>query len=482
MRATLSRRTILAWFAASAAGPVLASAPTTSPRPHARRAPLGDKAAGDAIVQAAGLKGHVSYVLRDAKTNEIIAQRRPNLGLPPASVTKAITAQYALQHLGPKHRFKTQLLARGRVVKGTLRGDLILAGGGDPTLDTDGLARLAADLKAQGIHEVTGGFHVYDGALARIKSIDPGQPDHVSYNPGISGLALNYNRVRFEWKRHEGGYDISLDARSQKYRPDVSMASMKIVDREAPIYSYKSHASKERWSVAQHALGREGGRWLPVRLPALYAGDVFRTLARSHGIVLKQAQRISELPKHQVLATRSSPEMGTMLRLMLKFSNNLMAEMIGLATTKARTGKVANLRASADEMSRWAAEELGMQHLKLVDHSGLGDESNMCAADMCSALVTARSHNLRGYLKPVQFKDAQQIKVDAKTGTLNFVSSLAGYITARDGRELVFAILTADEATRKRIPREHREGPPGARSWARRSRELQKRLLRAWAS
>ena len=97
-------------------------------------------------------------------------------------------------------------------------------------------------------------------------------------------------------------------------------------------------------------------------------------------------------------------------------------------------------------------------------------------------LVAARGQNLRSYLKPVQFEDAHGIRVDAKTGTLNFVSSLAGYITAKDGRELVFAILTADEATRKRIPREQREGPPGARSWANRSRALQRRLVKLWAS
>ena len=70
----------------------------------------------------------------------------------------------------------------------------------------------------------------------------------------------------------------------------------------------------------------------------------------------------------------------------------------------------------------------------------------------------------------------------AKTGTLNFVSSLAGFVTVPGGRDLAFAIFTADTARRDAIPPAERERPPGSKSWARRSRRLQKQLIREWTA
>jgi D-alanyl-D-alanine carboxypeptidase/D-alanyl-D-alanine-endopeptidase (penicillin-binding protein 4) len=70
----------------------------------------------------------------------------------------------------------------------------------------------------------------------------------------------------------------------------------------------------------------------------------------------------------------------------------------------------------------------------------------------------------------------------AKTGTLNFVSGLAGYAEAPGGRRMVFAIFCADMERRAGIPEEQRERPPGARSWAARARILQSRLIERWAA
>ena len=68
----------------------------------------------------------------------------------------------------------------------------------------------------------------------------------------------------------------------------------------------------------------------------------------------------------------------------------------------------------------------------------------------------------------------------AKTGTLNFVSGLGGFMTAADGTELVFAIFTAHQTAREQIPRAERERPKGARSWNRSSKKLQQKLIERW--
>ena len=232
----------------------------------------------DAIINGAKLSGDVAFAVAKADTGAWLECRNEQIGTPPASVTKAITALYALDALGPDHQFETRLCATGPVENGALQGDLVLVGGGDPTLDTNGMADMAAQLKAAGVRAVTGDFKVFEAALPVLRQIDPEQPDHVGYNPAVSGLALNFNRVHFEWKRASGQYTVTMDARSDKYRPAVVMAAMQVADRSTPVYTYEERSGKDHWTVARGALGGGGARWLPVRKPGLYAGDVFATM------------------------------------------------------------------------------------------------------------------------------------------------------------------------------------------------------------
>ncbi|MFD2856719.1 D-alanyl-D-alanine carboxypeptidase/D-alanyl-D-alanine-endopeptidase [Seohaeicola zhoushanensis] len=402
-----------------------------------------------------------------------------------------LTTLYALEALGAEHRFRTRALATGPIRNGVLQGDLVLAGGGDPTLSTDDLAEIAAQLKARGLREVRGDFLVWDGALPYEFSIDAEQPEQLGYSPAVSGIALNYNRVYFEWKRAGKGYAVSMDARTERYRPEVAMAEMKLADRAMPVYTYADRGGRDSWSVSARALGRDGGRWLPVRKPADYAGDVFRTLARAHGIVLKAPKVTRDLPGGEVLAEKVSPPLAAILRDMLKWSTNLTAEMVGMAATAARDARPpASLRASAEAMSRWAATRYGMQRTAMRDHSGLSDDSRMCVNDLLGALVAAqKSGALRPLLKTIPVRDPKgkvvrkpEIHVDAKTGTLNYVSGLGGFMTASDGTELAFVIFSADTRARNRMSQAEREGSDATRHWNGRAKMFQQKLIARWGT
>lgn len=488
---SLSRRGFLAGALASVALPAVAEAPAVSLRPRLRDLQRAKSSGLDRMLREAGVSGQVVFAVADAETGEVLEGRRTRVGLAPASVTKAITALYALDVLGADHRFVTEVVAEGEIKDGVLTGDLVLVGGCDPTLDTRALAGLAAQLKEAGLREVRGRFLVFENELRPLHSIDPGQPDHLGYSPAVSGIALNYNRVHFEWKRAAAKtYKVTMDARTAGYRPEVTMAKMKVVDRSLPVYTYEEAETHDHWTVARGALGQEGARWLPVRRPGLYAGDVFATLARSHGIVLKTPELVETRPQGARLGAVKSPPLREILHGMLKYSNNLTAEMVGQAATRARAGRPHTLAASARQMNLWAMEALGMEGPAFVDHSGLGGGSRVSAQDMVRGLSAAhRDAVLRPILKPVTMRDAQgrpvkehPVKVDAKTGTLNFVSGLAGYITAPGGRQMVFAIFCADEEIRATITRANRERPQGARPWASRARRLQRELLARWGT
>lgn len=491
MTRSISRRWFLSATSALLGTAACADAPERSIRPVKRDGAgvLRREVGGETLVRNSGLSGVVGYAVIDMRSGKVLEERAASASLPPASVTKAVTALYALDALGQDHRFATRVIATGGVQDGVVLGDLVLAGGGDPTLDTDQLAALAQRVKQAGIREVRGEFRVWGGALPFSRVIDPGQPEHVGYNPAVSGLNLNFNRVHFEWRRASGQWRTTMDARSAKYRPDISMSRMTISTRSRPIYTYADGGSHDSWTVASGALGKGGARWLPVRKPELYAGEVFQSFARSQGIVLAAPVLARDAPGGQELARVQSVTLDEITRDMLRYSTNLTAEVLGLAATQARQGRVSSLQGSAQEMTLWARQRLGMgRGARFVDHSGLGDKSRLTAGDMAEALRAARGRApIRALMKPIPMRNEARkviqghpVKVDAKTGTLNFVSALAGYASAEDGRELAFAIFSADTRARAAIPKAQRERPEGASRYNRAAKALQQKLLQRW--
>jgi D-alanyl-D-alanine carboxypeptidase/D-alanyl-D-alanine-endopeptidase (penicillin-binding protein 4) len=279
-----------------------------------------------------------------------------------------------------------------------------------------------------------------------------------------------------------------MDAPGRKYRPEVQVARVEVVDRAGPVYTYREVRGQDRWTVASAALGKGGARWLPVRQPEIYAGEVFRSLAQAQGIILQAPRKTKGVPHGDVLVRHTSRDLHTILRLMLKYSNNYTAELVGLTATLKRGGNASSLKASAAVMNRWAARTLGMRGAHLVDHSGLEPTSRLTAKGMALALVRAHKAGvLQPILKPVRLRHKKSepshpIKVFAKTGTLNFVSNLAGYIVAEDGTELAFAIFSANEGKRAHIPKAERESPHGARGWNIQAKRLQQRLIERWGA
>ncbi|WP_339107740.1 D-alanyl-D-alanine carboxypeptidase/D-alanyl-D-alanine-endopeptidase [Thioclava sp. GXIMD4216] len=471
----VSRRGFVTGLAASTLG--LAAPPTLA---------QAQVASGEGYVQAARLGGDVGYVVMDARSGQVLEARNPTMGLPPASTAKTITTLYALETLGTNYRFGTWLIATGPVVNGVVQGDLVLSGGADPTLSTDHLGAMAAELARIGVRGVTGRFLVWGGALPYAEEIAKDQPVYVSYNPSISGLILNYNRVYFAWKRAGNGYQLTMDARGDSYTPTAYTASMQVAARQSPLFAYSDRGGKEQWTVAAPALGRSGSRWLPVRHPTAYAGDVFQTLARGQGCPLPSPQEAKTAPVGTVLVTHASQLLPTILQDMLKYSTNLTAEAVGMTSSTVRGLPAARGR-SGTAMSRWIAAKAGTQAIDLVDHSGLGGASRVTAMDMVRVIAAGQPMGLRNLVKPFKLRDAagrnlqsQPFAVDAKTGTLNFVSSLAGYMTAPNGRELMFAILTGDVDRRRRTQDEDR--PAGSVEWVKRSKILQSQLLMRWGA
>ncbi|WP_245904733.1 D-alanyl-D-alanine carboxypeptidase/D-alanyl-D-alanine endopeptidase [Pseudoroseicyclus aestuarii] len=497
----ITRRALLAGGIGSIAGAALAEGPLRSLRPMARSGAAPAISTGPVvtdlrpqarlslagIIEEARLSGATSVAVADSNTGRILDAHADTLRLPPASVTKALTTLYAIDALGADHRFATRLIGTGPINGGVLEGDLVLSGGGDPTLTTDDLGAMAQALRDAGVAQVQGAFRVWGGAIEGRREIDPQQLPHLGYNPAVSGLNLNFNRVHFEWARQGGDWRVTMDARASQYRPEVRSSRMTVADRSTPVYTYRDVEGVDTWTVASGALGTGGSRWLPVRNPALYAGEVLRVLALAQGLDLPEPQVQDTAPEGATLAEHMSQPLAPMLEEMLLYSTNLTAECIGLAASAARAGVPQGQAASAGMMNDWLREVFGAE-ARFVDHSGLGQASRISAAQMVTILATDRAkRDLRPLLKYITLIDGQGEAlatppgiVQAKTGTLNFVSALAGYERTRDGVDLAFAIFSGDPERRQAAYEAGDEIPEGARGWNGRAKWMQQRLLQRW--
>ncbi len=489
----ISRRIFTGGLLASTATAAWGAAPERSLRPQVRPSNFLIRTIPDAadIIRDAGLGGRVGFAVADAATGEMLEVASPLYPLPPASVAKAITCAYALDRVGPAHRFRTRIVSDGVLADGRLDGDLWLVGSGDPIFDTDALAAMCAELTEMGVREVTGRFRVATGALPEIWQIDPAQLPHVGYNPSISALNLNFNRVHFEWEREGEDYTISMDARSESLRPAVQVARMQIAERTTPVYTYSDAESHDAWTVARGALGDAGARWLPVRRPAAYMAEVFQTLMTQQGVRLSSPDYAPSAPDTAlVLVEHRSDPLEDILRGMMRWSTNLTAEVMGLMATQAGGNIPAGLPESGQSMAQWMADTLGARNVHFVDHSGLGVGSRIRPQDMTRALIASGPDSrLRNLMKDIPMRDRDgnvipdhEVEVVAKTGTLNFVSTLAGYARAPSGRDLAFTIFCADLERREAIPEEQRERPQGTRTYNRAAKRLQQALLERWGT
>ena len=475
---------------AAAAGP--AKAPV--PLPRAERQAVGDRVFATPRTPA-GISGWMAV---DLDSGEVLDARNPDHAFAPASVAKLPTAFYALDRLGAGHRFETRLMATGPAEGGALRGDLVLAGGGDPELDTDALVPLVRALKERGVARITGRVVVDGTAGVQKPTIDPSQPIDAAYNPALSGLALNFNRVRLKWSTRGKDPSLRVSAAALRHDPEVRGVRVALAGApDAPLFTHALEAGAEVWHVRAANLRGTGARWLPVRRPEVYAGEVLATLAREQGVALGPVAAAPAPAGAEVLARTESRALDEIVRSMLRYSTNLTAEMVGQAATRAGGMRPGSLAASAAAMGDWAAGVAGFPAgdpgFRLANHSGLSEDSRLSPRRMVALLVAmARRQPGQGtrYARlPGGWIDlmndysvaAEGIDIDydrlqiaAKTGTMDYVRGLAGYIATPSGRRLAFAVFSNDLDRRR----------PGTRRidrrWMAHARVFERALLRNW--
>lgn len=488
------RRLILGIVIAAMAAPVGAASPVPTPRPDFTPTPK----TGAQLKAKLGLSGKTGWLLVDLETGRVLDSSAPDEAFAPASVAKLPTAAFALDALGASHRFETQLVTTSPQTGAELTGDLILLGGGNPELDTDALLPLAQRLAQTGIRHVRGRFIVDGSALPQVAEIETSQAEDSSYNPSVSGLNLNFNRVHVKWDARKGRNSLSVEAAAARLSPQVDSVRVAVAQTQGgPLFALDQRTGREEWSMAARAFRGRAARWLPVKRPDLYAGEVFQTLAAEQNVHLETPERGETISAGTVIARHQSRPLDQILRSMLRYSTNLTAEVTGASATRALGVQAETLAQSANVMNMWAATVAGFPAgdpgFRFVNHSGLTIDSRVSPRRMVQLLTAfarreptpeARHSHLpgaiAGYLKPYNVAadsmdlDYDNLHVAAKTGTMSYVRGLAGYVATPGGRQLAFAIFSNDLARRT----------SGAervnRRWMGRAKGFERALIRNW--
>jgi D-alanyl-D-alanine carboxypeptidase/D-alanyl-D-alanine-endopeptidase (penicillin-binding protein 4) len=372
-------------LAALAAVAVLVVAP---PAAVAAEAPLSKRLASALAVP------HVNHALEsalavDLRTGTVVFVRRPAASLAPASNEKLFLAYALLVRLGPTYRIPTLVLGDGAQDGNTWRGDLVLTGYGDPTLRTPGLRRLARQIRAKGITQVSG--------------------------------AVGGDESYFDTRRTGPGW------KPEFYIEESPPLSALVVDRA----EYRGRTNRN---------------------PALAAASRFRAVLAEEGVRVRRKSTVRPAGGDAAqLASIASPPMLKLLRLVNSDSDNLTAELL-LKHLGAAAGDAGTTAAGAAVVRRILADAgVPLAGVRFVDGSGLSLLDRLTAQSLVAVLAAAWEDpllrgsflaslavsGLRGTLEDRMRKGPATGRVFAKTGTTALASTLAGYA---DGR-YAFAIL-----------------------------------------
>jgi serine-type D-Ala-D-Ala carboxypeptidase/endopeptidase (penicillin-binding protein 4) len=410
--------------------------------------------------------GAVSFAVVDAESGRVIASQNGDTPRSPASTIKAVTTFVALDLLGPAYTWHTRALVRGELRGGVLRGDLILRGGGDPYMTLERWWSFVQALRARGLESIRGDIVVDDTAFAPAPD-DPGAFDgrpHRAYNAQPYALMVNFQSVEF--RLIPNALTRAIDITATPAPPNLGIdnrvvfidgrcsAAAARVDFEVPT---------EAWDrvVFSGALSRDCAERSITRVllkAPSYAYGTFVQLWRESGGTFEGKQRIEPAaPDAEPFLSFDSLTLGEIVRLTNKFSNNLMARHLLLTLGAERYGPPATLEKGADAIADWArARGLALPGLEIDNGSGLSRATRISALEMASILKTAFHSRyapefiaslplagIDGTLRS-RMQDTAAGSVRLKTGHIDGVSGVAGYVAGAAGRTYVLVSLVND--------------------------------------
>ncbi len=452
-----------------ACGLLFALVPTAGGQDAANATVLPDRI--QRVVSGHGL-GEDSYTLLVQEASGQPPILAVNLEQPfnPASTIKVLTTLAGLELLGADYVWETEIYAAGPVVDGTLEGDLVIKGGGDPFLVEEYFRAMLKTLMRRGVERISGDLVIddsfFDASVGRQPPID--DENSRSYNVVPHALASNFQTVNFYFYPHPNGRDVII-------RPDPDLPNLNVTNRlrlaDAPCTGFQRGIAFGTDSVDSNRVVFSGqyparcGEYVLSRAvldAPQYAFGLFRVLWQELGGEFTGSLGLGRAPEDEEPLVRwPSPPLGDVIKSINKYSNNLMSRHLLLAIGAGRFGAPATVESGIRAVEEYLSSH-GIAHdaLVIINGAGLARETRVTApilgevlmrgsristaAELVASLPLA---GLDGTMRTRLSDEPARGNMHVKTGSLDGVSAVAGYVHARSGTDyVVVGILNHERA------------------------------------
>jgi len=436
-----------------------------APRPEPLQVAI-QKAALRPPTTAAG----ISIQIAELDSGQVVFEKNPSRPETLASVSKMLSTAAALHYLGPEYKFKTTFWRRGDVKDGFLLGSLLVVGGGDPNIsgrfyndDFNAVFdKWAEGLKKAGIVRV-GGDLILNGAFFDAVGRHPDWPagqENKWYQAPTSALSYNDNVVYVSIGPGLGPgrpAAITIEPQSGLYRA-VSMART-TGQRGRVSVGVKRSVGSDAIEVFGIVPFRPVSWTTPIAIddPPAFFGNTLKKRLEAAGI-----QVTGELVRKDVkpdgvwqLVAQTESDLVPTLAVTNKRSQGFYAEQVFKTMAAEKAGEGTWEAAVRLQREFFAALGLDASHFQIHDGSGLSAQNRVPAGDIVAFLramnaapyggawrsTLATGGEMGSTLHHRLLEPDMAGRVQAKTGSINSVSTLAGYATGASGKTYAFAIL-----------------------------------------
>ncbi|MBW7932436.1 MAG: D-alanyl-D-alanine carboxypeptidase/D-alanyl-D-alanine-endopeptidase [Gemmatimonadaceae bacterium] len=428
------------------------------------------------VAQPAFRNANWGVLVVDPATGDTLYSHNAGKLFMPASNQKILTGATALNQLGSGFRFRTAFASNARVVNGSLRGDLIVIGRGDPTVSDAAFGDAMIPLRAAAESLWTHGVREIAGALVRGGDAFPDSTlgygwawDDLDYgySAGVDELFFNEGmaRVTVHAATTVGGQATArtAPARTVPRIGRVSVITGGMMDPEARqrnriAWETDVRGPRPLLNLSGFVKMRDSASvTVAIRNPAQAWLDAFAEALAERGIVLRGnviSEPAVDTAGATTLFTLWSPPLRTILPLFEKPSQNQIGEILfrtlGLEKTGVGTPD-SGRRVVERQLAAWGADTAGHA---VRDGCGLSRHDYVSPETIVRVLDAMRTHtDFRTFYDalPIAGVDGTigsrmkgtpaEGKVHAKTGTVDKARSLSGYVTTADGRLLLFSFL-----------------------------------------
>jgi D-alanyl-D-alanine carboxypeptidase/D-alanyl-D-alanine-endopeptidase (penicillin-binding protein 4) len=392
-----------------------------------------------------------------------VFSKDPDALMNPASNVKLVTAAAALARLGPEYRFDTEFLVEPG--PGTDRTKTLwVRGKGDPSLTTERLHAIAAELVHLGLREV--GDLVLDDTWFDGERLAPGFEQEVSdraYTAPTGALSLNANAVGVYLRAAAPGARavVELEPPSEYFEIANAAVGSSSRARRASVASAWTGTQQRITVRGTVPVSGEWAVWKRIDNPPLYFGHTFKRVLEMHGIHVRGKPKLGAVPERaRLLYVAQSETFDLVLKRMNKYSSNFVAEQLLKtlgAEVKGPPGTTANGVSVAEE---FLEREVGIPRGSYIlrNGSGLNDTNRFTPRQLAQLLKVMwdRFPLAPEYLSSVgiagkdgtlryRFEGSEAVgRLRAKTGTLENVSALSGYVQSVGGERFAFSVMVND--------------------------------------